>query len=277
MNADVDTPPPAPAVDTTPFKVYRPPSSSSSAAPPPLPDSYFTPTAADLQRAQAGLAARTQALQNRPLVMRGVREEEERKRHERYPETTLRIRFPDRTQLERVFPSAAKIRAVYAFVRGVLREDVREQGGKFLLYQPPKRELRVSDPAVRDLSLAQLDLAPSSVLLVRWLDVGLGEGWNAPAPLAPHVLAQAVDLPPPPVFDDSPSANKSASASSSSGASKQGAGAALEKKIPKWLKMGPSAFSLSFSLLPLSSFRLSPRPFLILSVLLLTCLSLAEK
>lgn len=33
---------------------------------------------------------------------------------------------------------------------------------------PPKRELKVSDPNVRDLSLAELQLAPSSVLLLQF-------------------------------------------------------------------------------------------------------------
>lgn len=40
-------------------------------------------------------------------------------------QTTIRVRFSDRTQLEKAFPSTSKIRAVYAFVRGSLREDVK--------------------------------------------------------------------------------------------------------------------------------------------------------
>ena len=36
--------------------------------------------------------------------------------------------------------------------------------------QPPRRDLKVSDPGVRDLSLAELQLAPSSVLLLRFED-----------------------------------------------------------------------------------------------------------
>ena len=35
---------------------------------------------------------------------------------------------------------------------------------------PPKRDLKVSDPNVRNLSLAELHLAPSSVLLLRFED-----------------------------------------------------------------------------------------------------------
>jgi tether containing UBX domain for GLUT4 len=38
---------------------------------------------------------------------------------------------------------------------------------------PPKRDFKVSDPSVRDLTLAELSLAPSSVLLVRFEDESL--------------------------------------------------------------------------------------------------------
>src|ERR1700685_4440936 len=40
-------------------------------------------------------------------------------------QTTIRIRFTDRTQLEKIFPSTDKIRSVYAFVRSSLRDDVK--------------------------------------------------------------------------------------------------------------------------------------------------------
>ena len=110
------------------------------------------------------------------------------------------MRFADLTQLEKVFPSSSKIRAIYAFVRESLREDVKPI--KFVLCaslwnicapdltcihlsrpgthtpcppeptasNPPPRELKVSDPAVRDLTLAELGLAPSSVLHLRFVD-----------------------------------------------------------------------------------------------------------
>ena len=100
-------------------------------------------------------------------------------------QTTIRVRFSDRTQLEKAFPSTSKIRAVYAFVRGSLREDVKPI--KFVLCEsaprgplrvilnlgttdqtPPPRELKVSDPKVRDLSLLELQLAPSSVLHLKF-------------------------------------------------------------------------------------------------------------
>ncbi|KAJ6530335.1 hypothetical protein B0H10DRAFT_1862007, partial [Mycena sp. CBHHK59/15] len=198
-----------------------------------LSDDYFTPTAADLKLAQRGLTARTQALIDAPLQLRSVREAEEKAKRDRWPNTTIRIRFTDRTQLEKVFASNSKIRAVYAFVRGSLREDVKPI--KFILYQPPKRDLKVSDPTVRDLTLSELHLAPSSVLLLRFEDDKLN-GSNISAPLAPEIVAQAIDLPAPPQHDASPSRSPGSASSSSSGS----IAANIEKKMPKWLKMGLS-------------------------------------
>jgi tether containing UBX domain for GLUT4 len=51
----------------------------------PLPDSFFTPTAADLKAAQATLSARSQALVNAPLQLRTTREAEERAKRDRWP------------------------------------------------------------------------------------------------------------------------------------------------------------------------------------------------
>ncbi|KAK0223020.1 hypothetical protein IW262DRAFT_1458036 [Armillaria fumosa] len=219
------------STDSAPeFKVYKP-SDVAAVAPSALPDEYFTPTAADLKAAQSQLAARTQALTNAPLRLRADRDAEEKAKRDRWPNTTIRIRFTDRTQLEKVFSSADKIRSVYAFVRGLLREDVKPI--KFILYQPPKRDLKVSDLKVRDLTLAQLQLAPSSVLLIRFEDDSLN-GSHVPAPLIAKVLSQAVDLPRPPEVPDTVPSKESTSkipASSSSG----------EKKVPKWLKLGSTS------------------------------------
>jgi len=41
---------------------------------------------------------------------------------------------------------------------------------------PPPRELKISDPKVRDLSLLQLQLVPTAVLYVKFLDESLNRG-----------------------------------------------------------------------------------------------------
>ena len=53
------------------------------------------------------------------------------------PQTNIRIKFTDRTQLEKSFPSTNKIRTVYAFVRSCLREDVKPI--KFILCTSTRR------------------------------------------------------------------------------------------------------------------------------------------
>ncbi|KAF8958326.1 hypothetical protein BDZ97DRAFT_1668664 [Flammula alnicola] len=220
--------------EPTDFKLYKPPKTAPT-SPVNLPDEYFTPSAADLKAAQATLSARTHALVNAPLQLRAVREAEVKAKRDRWPETHIRIKFTDRTQLEKVFPSTNKIRSVYAFIRSCLREDVKPI--KFILCKshPPRRDLKVSDPKVRDLNLAELQLAPSSVLLLRFEDEALNH-MDVPAPLASSVLSQAMDFPipvsPPDVEPPShPSKpHHPPKASSSSG----------EVKIPKWLKMGQS-------------------------------------
>ncbi|KAF7967286.1 hypothetical protein HWV62_44655 [Athelia sp. TMB] len=83
----------------------------------------------------ATLSARTQSLVNAPLQIRARREAIEKSKRDRWPNTTIRVRFTDRTQLERTFPSTDKIRSVYAFVRSSLRDDVKPI--KFVLCMHP--------------------------------------------------------------------------------------------------------------------------------------------
>ncbi|KAI0759564.1 hypothetical protein BD413DRAFT_596199 [Trametes elegans] len=207
-----------------------------------LPDSYFDVTAADVRAQQASLAARRDALQNAPLRTAAMREAEAKKRKARWPQTTIRVKFADRSVLERTFPSTDKIKAVYAFVRSSLREDVKPI--KFVLYQsPPKREYKVSDPNVRDLDLADLGFAPSTVLMIKFDDDRFDHP-DAPAPLDASILARAEDFPAPPAFDpaddkdkDRGKARPRAANSSSAGAGKDESGG--ERKYPKWLKLGP--------------------------------------
>ncbi|EJD48935.1 hypothetical protein AURDEDRAFT_59896 [Auricularia subglabra TFB-10046 SS5] len=185
-------------------------------------------TAADAQASYQALVRRSEALNNAPLRTKAMRDVEEKTKLARWPNTTIRVKFADRTMLEKVFPSSDRIKAVYVFVRDSLADDVKPI--KFVLCAPPMRELKNSDPTVRDLSLAQLQLAPSSVLFLRFEDDRLNHA-TVRAPLRPDILAQAVDLPPPPTFNNTPTpagaGNTLKSSSSTSG----------EKKIPKWLKL----------------------------------------
>jgi tether containing UBX domain for GLUT4 len=96
----------------------------------------------------------------------------------------------------------------------------------------------VSDPEVKNLSLAQLSLAPSSVLMLTFLD----ESLNDPilkAPLTEEILAKAQDLPVP-VPLDAPKNTGSGSKAKSFGAQKLDAAKA---GLPKWLKLSSRGLS----------------------------------
>ena len=118
----------------------------------------------------------------------------------------------------------------------------------------------MSDPAVRDLTLFDLQLAPSCILLVRFEDPNLNRmviqirrpfmthsklDVSVPAPLSPEVLAQAVDFPtPPPEVEEEPEPSKSKpKAAPKIAPSQSSSSASGEKKIPKWLKLGSTWFS----------------------------------
>ena len=143
---------------------------------------------------------------------------------------------------------------------------------------PPPRELKVSDPKVRDLSLLQLQLIPTAVLHLKFLDESLNRkpppkqpipdstlfvDNNVQAPLVPFILATAVDLPLPPstngLDDKSQSSGGRTLGSSSAGSStssQRGKSnnfgvntAEAQKKFGKFFKgLGPSkTFSLSLT------------------------------
>ncbi|RDX43992.1 hypothetical protein OH76DRAFT_1360408 [Lentinus brumalis] len=255
-SATAESAPSAP--DKPAFRYFRPPSSAQQPRSD-LPDNYFDPTAADVRAQQAMLTARRDALQNTPLRTAAMREADTKRRHARWPQTTIRIKFSDRSILEKTFPSTDKIRAVYAFVRSSLRDDVKPI--KFVLYQsPPKREYKVSDPKVRDLSLTELDFSPAAQLMIRFEDDRFNNP-DVPAPLDTPVLSAIEDFPIPPDFDkepkepkddkDAPRGGKTLSGTlggiTGSSSSTGGEG---ERKVPKWLKLGSSASLLPLHLTP---------------------------
>ncbi|TDL26324.1 hypothetical protein BD410DRAFT_895719 [Rickenella mellea] len=214
------------------FKFYNAPQDFDG-RPVELPPNFLDPTAADLRAAQDSLSARARSLNERPLMTQKLRDEKETNRRNRWPTVTIRVRFASRMQLEKVFPSNDHIKSVYRFVRGCLRVDVRAH--KFVLYQtPPRRDLKVSDPATKDKDLFDLQLVPSSILWFRFLDEELNlDTPDFPPPLHPEILSRAIDLPRPP--PDLTPEQPSQTSSSSSGIKVGGPG---EKKIPKWLLAG---------------------------------------
>jgi len=79
------------------------------------------------------------------------------------------------------------------------------------------------------MTLAELQLAPSSILLLRFDDGNLNHS-HVPAPLAPEVIAQAIDLPlpPPPAVIEANHINVESTPSTGT--------KSVQGKAPKWLK-----------------------------------------
>ncbi|POY73119.1 hypothetical protein BMF94_3812 [Rhodotorula taiwanensis] len=158
-------------------RYYSPPSSSSAASTAStrsfldLPESYFTPTASELQRAHAQAISHREHLVDRPLLTSKLRQRQEAERNRtkaaKWPQTRIRVRFADRSLLEGVLPSTDKLVHLYEFVRLALDPKVRHV--PFVLYQsPPRTEYRKSDPAFRGKTLMDLQFTPSTSLYIKF-------------------------------------------------------------------------------------------------------------
>jgi len=211
------------------FKVYKAPETSGTNPLSGLTDSDFEPTTAELQAAYASQKQKFEILVNAPFKTQAIKEKEQKGRMNRWPTTTIRIKFSNQTILERSFASSEKIKVVYQFVRSALIAEAL--GDKFVLYLPPRTELKVSDPQVKPLSLGELGLSPSSVLFIKFQT----EAYNSsalPPPLLPQILEQAIPLP------DAVVPKKPVSSTTGSSSSKPSTGATGKKKVPKWFKIG---------------------------------------
>ncbi|KAI9637313.1 uncharacterized protein MKK02DRAFT_43236 [Dioszegia hungarica] len=122
-------------------RVFNPAEATSSASTPSdLDDAFFTPTLSDAQAHHASVVSRSKRLNEAPLLTSKHRDEEmagrERRKADKWPETTIRIKFSDGTQVQSVFPSSSPIQPVYAFVRTCL--DSSASSKPFTLWQPPR-------------------------------------------------------------------------------------------------------------------------------------------
>ncbi|BGP11711.1 Tether containing UBX domain for GLUT4 [Rhodotorula toruloides] len=240
-----------------------------------LPESYFQPTQVELQQAFAGQVKKREDMTDKPLMTKALREREEaaknRAKAARWPHTRIRIRFPDRSQLEGVFPSTDKLVHLYEFVRLALREDVRDI--PFVLYQtPPRTEYRRGDPAYKGKNLMDLQFTPSTALYIKFeapsppsatsaIPSGISiDDLNAttslPPPLTPDLLAAGGELPLPPSFlpgDESPSGAPSGESEEARKKREKeekmkrllgkglGMGGSKGSVKPSWLKIGKDA------------------------------------
>ncbi|KLT38604.1 hypothetical protein CC85DRAFT_289353 [Cutaneotrichosporon oleaginosum] len=252
---------PAQASSSSPnVQVFRPADASSKPAEPDA--SFFEPTISDVQSYHTMIVGRSKQLNEAPLLTAKHREAEraaaEKRKADKWPNATIRIKFSDGTQIQSIFPSTSPIQPVYAFVRESLSSDATAK--PFTLYQPPRTTFpehpvpqppapkhinpamraRVVQPQIGPQrgpnaagirggsggkeSLSELGLVPQSVLLVRWEDAMMNSS-DYPAPLKDELRAQAAPLPPPAVKEPPEQPKKLT-------------GKAGEVKMPKWLQKG---------------------------------------
>ncbi|POW02154.1 hypothetical protein PSTT_11987, partial [Puccinia striiformis] len=218
-------------------KVWLPSANAQPAPRPPLGDEYFIPTAAEAQRAFSGQVANREKLTDSPMLTKTLRERElNQKKNQklaRFPITRIRIKFGDRSMLEGSFPSTSKISDVYKFVKESLSEDVRTK--PFILYQtPPRREFLLKDQKTASSNLLDLQLAPSSLLLIKFSDEVYNHSSNPP-PLTSELWRAAQPLPAPPSLEPE-SGSKQTDSALEKGNHKIDELLKSGAKAPKWLQ-----------------------------------------
>ena len=136
-----------------------------TATPPPESDD-FEPTAAELRAAFSGTIAGRHG-PHAPLMTSAMREKYDRehgKSKKQYDFIRIRVRFSDRTQIERTFPHNATILDVYDAVDHVLWEE--HDHGTYVLFQsPPRRNFPRTHTTD---TLRSLGFAPAAVLSIQW-------------------------------------------------------------------------------------------------------------
>ncbi|KAK3845415.1 MAG: hypothetical protein J3R72DRAFT_29402 [Linnemannia gamsii] len=145
-------------------KVFRPPADDATPLSNQieLPDDFYDLTSQDMMKLLSSQKAKREEAENRGFKTAAARAEEEKAKERRYPKTIIRIRFPDRIQLQATFRSQETV--------GDLRNWVAKacvgQGEKFDLYTtPPKKVLADSKQ-----TLYQAGLAPQSIVYFSWVD-----------------------------------------------------------------------------------------------------------
>lgn len=117
-----------------------------------LPDSFYDVTPEDLKAVQASAQKRKQ--QSEQLMTREMRDRDKK----RYLKTKIRVKMPDRIEIEGTFSVLETLGDVKAFVR----EQLRDAALPFYLFVTPPRTVLNED----DLTLGELELVPAALVLL---------------------------------------------------------------------------------------------------------------
>lgn len=84
-----------------------------------LPDDFYSLTSQDVMKLMDGQKAKREEEESRGFKTAAMRAEEEKARERRYPKTIIRIRFPDRVQIQATFSSQETIKDLRDWVKSV--------------------------------------------------------------------------------------------------------------------------------------------------------------
>ncbi|KAG0246938.1 Tether containing UBX domain for GLUT4 [Mortierella sp. GBA43] len=149
-----------------------------------LPDDFYTLTTQDMVRLMDSQKAKREEEENRGFKTAAMRAEEDKARERRYPKTIVRVRFPDRVQIQATFSSQETI----ADLRQWVTDVCVGQGEKFDLYISPPRKVLTDNKQ----TLYQAGLTPQSIVYFSWADSKLNQ--SSPFLNGTH-MAMMEDLP----------------------------------------------------------------------------------
>ncbi|KAF9175270.1 Tether containing UBX domain for GLUT4 [Mortierella sp. AD011] len=148
-------------------KVFRAPADSSTPLSNQidLPDDFYELSSQDVMKLMNSQKAKREQEESRGFKTAAARAEEEKAREKRYPKTIIRIRFPDRVQIQGTFRSQETIGDLRKWVASVCVG----QGEKFDLYTTPPKKVLTDNKQ----TLYQAGLAPQSIVSFSWVDTKL--------------------------------------------------------------------------------------------------------
>ncbi|KAJ1646426.1 hypothetical protein IWQ61_010200 [Dispira simplex] len=201
-----------------------------------VPDSFYQLTPEDAKLLIQQQKQQRERVENAVLKTQAMRDKEMQAQQQKYPETSIRFRFPDRHQVQATFRSSETVGDLYAFLTTVLLSEYHQ----FTLYTTPPHHNLKNLPA----TLYQAQLVPASVVYVDFAQGSAARG----SYLKPDYLNQSKDL----QVSDPLLSNLSGPTSTSTSTISTSTSpvptqptsvpthppAASHSKVPKWFKMG---------------------------------------
>jgi len=159
-----------------------------------IPEDFYQVTAEDLKRNALIKKERKKEEEQTKSIFRTkeMRERDKAKKWAKYKKCFIRIRFPDRTELQATFGPLEKPAALYTFISESLREENRNV--EFHIYTIPPKSIISSN---EDTNFRDLGLLPAALV-----HFGLAEGSQMQMPFLRAELTNTISekLPPPEIY-----------------------------------------------------------------------------